>query len=58
MPLFVVLELSICDVIVSLKGSNGDGKLYVRIIGHLQVAVVVKAVWGIFIDTNGSLFTS
>ena len=35
--------------------------LYVRKVAHLQVTVVVKAVWGIFNNTNGfiyKLFTS
>ena len=34
------------------------GQSYVRKVAHLQVVVVVKAVWGIFNNTNGSLFTS
>ena len=32
------------------------GQSYVRKVAHLQV--VVKAVWGIFNNTNGSLFKS
>ena len=29
------------------------GQSYVRKVAHLQVVVVVKAVWGIFNNTNG-----
>ena len=34
------------------------GQSYVRKVAHLQVVVVVKAIWGIFNITNGSLFKS
>ena len=38
--------------------SIAPGQSLVRKVAHLQVVVVVKAVWGIFDNTNGSIFTS
>ena len=35
-----------------------SGQSYMHKVAHLQVVVVVKAVWGIFNNTNRSLFTS
>ena len=35
---------------------GAPGQSYVRKVAHLQVVVVVKAVWGIFKNTNGSFY--
>ena len=49
-----------CYVAVGLLSltSVSPGQSLVRKVAHLQIVVVVKAVWGIFDNTNGSIFTS
>ena len=38
----MVLKLSICDVIGSQKGSNGDGKLHFFVLDYILLAFFVQ----------------